>query len=91
MIIKIDIPRSPPIIRHERLVALGSLVLGIARQHALQGHAYALYVLDGAPALLAEEVEADDAVGVDVRVHGDGSVGCLHEGYFWGFYSEGIC
>jgi len=55
---KVLIPRRP-------------LVLGIARQHALQTDAHALDVMYRAPSLAIEQVETDDAVGVDVRVHGD--------------------
>lgn len=53
------------------LVTGGTLVLGVACQHALDAHADALDVVDGAPALGAEQIEADDAVGVNVRVDGD--------------------
>lgn len=35
MIIEIDIPRSPSIIRNKRLVAFRSLVLRVASQHTL--------------------------------------------------------
>lgn len=54
---------------HEVLVARGSLVLVVACKHALDAHADALRALHGAPALRSEEVEANDAVGVDVRVY----------------------
>lgn len=50
-----------------------SLVLRVAGQHALQAHADALDVLHRTPAGGAEEVEADDAVAVDVWMHGDGA------------------
>lgn len=53
------------------LVAGGTLVLGVARQHALDAHADALNIVDGAPALGAQQIETDDAVGVDVRVDGN--------------------
>ena len=56
---------------NEILVAGGTLVFGVARQHALDAHADALDVVHGAPALVAKQVEADDTVGVDVRVNGD--------------------
>ena len=55
----------------EGVVALGTDVLGVARQHALNRHADAFDALDGRPACRAEEVETDDAVGVDVGVNGD--------------------
>jgi len=85
MIVKINISRSSPIIGHELLIPLRPLILRVPRQHALQTHAYALYVLDGRPALLAEEVETDYAVRVDVRVDGYWAVRAEVEGYFWGF------
>lgn len=56
----------------EFLVTGGTLVLGVARQHALYAHADTLDVVDGTPALGAEQIEADDAVGVDVGVDGHG-------------------
>lgn len=59
------------------LITRGPLVLGVAGQHALDAHADALGALDWAPALVAEKVEADDAVGVDVRVDGDRAVGAV--------------
>lgn len=62
MIVEIDVSGSPSIAGHELRISFRTLVLGVAGQHALQGHAYALDVLDGAPALGAEEIEADDAV-----------------------------
>ena len=75
MIIKPNIPRSLRVPPTEILVPLGSLVLIVARQHALDAHAYTLDVLHGAPALGAEQVEADDAVGVNVGVHRDDARG----------------
>lgn len=84
-----DIPRPLRVPPHEILVARRSLVLRVARQHALDAHADALDVLDGAPALAAEEVEADDAVGVDVWVDRYGSVGRSLEGHFGGFCGVG--
>lgn len=74
VIVEINVPRPPPVRRHKLLIALGSRVDRVPAEHALQAHAYALDVLHGRPALLAEEVEADDAVGVDVRVHWDAAI-----------------
>jgi len=74
IIIEPHIPRPLPT-PHHILVPDGALVLRVPRQHALHAHADALHVLDGAPAGAAEQVEADDAVAVDVRVHGDGPRG----------------
>jgi hypothetical protein len=36
--------------------------------------------------LATQKIETDDAVGVDVRMHGDGAVRRFHEGDFGGFY-----
>ena len=72
MINKTNIPRPLRITPHKRLIPLGPLILRIPRQHALDTHTHALHILHGAPARGAEQVEADDAVGVDVRMDGDG-------------------
>lgn len=89
LIEKPDVPRPQRVPPHEILIPRRSLVLAVAGQHALDAHAHALDVLDGAPAGAAEEVEADDAVGVDVRVHGDFAVVADDEGYFGGFCEGG--
>lgn len=70
------------------LIARWPLVFGITGQHALETHAYRLHILDGRPALRTEQVETDDAVGVDVRVDGDGTEGLreVDEGDFGCFY-----
>jgi hypothetical protein len=70
--VKVDVPRPLPVAAHKVLVARRALVLVIAGEHALQAHAHALNVMHGRPALAVEQVEADDAIAVDVRVHGDG-------------------
>ena len=71
MIHKTDIPRALRITPHKRLIALRSLILRVPCQHALDTHAHALNILHRAPARVAEEVEADDAIRVDVRVDGN--------------------
>ena len=54
------------------VVAFRPLVLGVSRQHALDGHAHAFDALDGRPAIAGgEQVEADDSVAVDVGMHGN--------------------
>ena len=88
MVVEVYVPWPQAVPPDELLVAWRSLVLGVPCQHALQAHAHALDVLHGAPALLAEEVEADDAVGVDVGVHRDRSVGQVDEGYLGRFCGE---
>lgn len=71
MKLKPNILRPGPIIFHKELIPLGPLVAAVARQHALQAHAHALDVLHGAPARLVQQIKADDAVAVHVRVHRD--------------------
>ena len=39
--------------------------------------------------MCTQKVETDDAVGVDVRMHRNGALGCSDEGYFWGFCVRG--
>ena len=85
VIIEINVLWPQAVGAHKLLVARRPLVLCVTRQHALQAHTDALDVLDGAPALLAEQVETDDAVGVDVRVDWDRAVGKLDKDDFWGF------
>lgn len=65
------IPRPLSVVLDKILITRRSLLLRITRKHALQTHTHALDVVDGRPALAIKKVEADDAVGVDVRVPGD--------------------
>ncbi len=78
--------RVPP---HKILVPWRPLILGVSCQHALDTHAHTCDILHRAPSLRAEQVQADDAVGVDVWVDGDGAVGGCHEGYFGSFCKGG--
>jgi hypothetical protein len=86
VVIELDILRPKPISADKFLISLGSFVLRVPRQHALQAHADALDILHRRPPLLAEQVETDDPVRVDVRMHRDGSVGKLHEDNFGWLY-----
>jgi hypothetical protein len=79
---KVDIPWPLRIIPHEILIPLWPFLLRIACEHALQTNAYALDVVDGRPAGAVEQVEADDAVGVDVGVPGYGVRVVFLEDYF---------
>jgi hypothetical protein len=81
---KVDIPWPLRIVPHEILVSLRPFLLRIAREHALQTDAYAFDVVDGRPAGAVEQVEADDAVGVDVWVPGYGVGVVFLEDYFGG-------
>lgn len=75
MVVEIDVPGPQAVASDELFVARRPLILGIARQHALETHADTLDVLYRAPSLLSQEIEADDAVRVDVRMYGYGSIG----------------
>lgn len=84
---EIHIPRPQRISSHEILITRRSFVFRVPRQHALDAHADAFHILNGRPALRTEEIEADVAVGVDMRVDGDGAWwgGEVRECYFGGF------
>lgn len=71
IIVEADVPRTERVPPNELLIPGRSLVLGVPRQHALDAHADALDVLDGTPSLIAEKIQTDDAVRVDVRVDRD--------------------
>ena len=81
---KANIPRPLGIIPHEILIALRPLLLRITRKHTLQTDTHTLDVVNRRPTGTVEQVEADDAVGVDVRVPGYGVRGCTDEDYFGG-------
>lgn len=85
---KINISRPLSVIPHKVLISLRPLLLRVARQHTLETDTHAFDVVDGGPAGAVEQVEADDAVGVDVRVDGDGTEGLreVDEGDFGCFY-----
>ena len=87
---KINIPRPLRIIPDEILIALGPLLLRITRQHALQTDADALDIVHWRPPRAVEQVEADDAVGVDVRVPGDRVRGVADKGDFGGLRGGGL-
>lgn len=82
---EVDVPRTLRVSPHKFLVTWGSLVLDVPRQHALYAHADTLHVLHRAPALTAEKVKADDAIGVDVRVDRDWAFWGEDEGHLWCF------
>ena len=83
---EIDIARTPSIAPHKLLITWRPFVLHIPCEHTLYTHADALDVLDGTPALSAQQIQTNDAVGVDVRVDGDGTVGAEEEGDLGGFW-----
>lgn len=77
MVVEVDIAGSLAVGPNEVSIARRPLVLRVAGQHALEAHAHALDVLDGAPALRAEQVKTYDAIRVDMGVNGDRPVGQL--------------
>jgi hypothetical protein len=81
---KTDIPRPLSIISDKVLIPLRSLLLGVAREHALQAYTHAFNIVDGGPTGAVKQVEADDAVGVDVWVPGYGAGFGAEEDYFGG-------
>jgi hypothetical protein len=85
---KVDIPRPLPISPHKLFIARRPLLLRVARKHRLQTNADRLDIVDGRPARSIEEIEADDAVGVDVWVPGDGVGLGADEHYFGGLRSK---
>jgi hypothetical protein len=86
---KANIPRPLCIIPHKILISLRPLLLRVAREHTLQTNTHALDVVDGRPAGAVEQVEADDAVGVDVWVPGYGVCVVAEEDDFGGLLGEG--
>jgi len=90
VIVKIDVPWAQPVRPDKLLVSRRPLRLGIARQHALDAHADALHILDGTPALVAQKIQADEAVRVDMRVQRNRPVGGPNEGDFRCFCSSYI-
>lgn len=68
MKVEVDVPRPPGIPPNEVLVALWTLPLGIAREHALQADTHALDIVYRAPGCFVKEVQADYTIRVDVRV-----------------------
>jgi hypothetical protein len=81
---KIDIPRPLSIILDKLIIALRPLLLRITSEHTLQAHTHALYVMNRGPSRAVEQVETDDAVGVDVWVPGNGVGLCFDEDDFGG-------
>lgn len=87
---EVDIPRPLRIIPDEILIALRPLLLRVTCQHTLQANTHAFDVVDRGPAGAVEQVEADDAVGVDVRVPGYRVGFVAEEDYFGGLRGRGL-
>lgn len=79
IILEVNIPRPPLIIRHKITIPRRPLVTRIRRQHALDTHAHTLHRLHGRPSRRAQQVQAYYPVAVDVWVDGDWA-GCFVRG-----------
>ncbi len=84
---ELDVSGPLLIASHKVLIAGRPLIFVIARQHALDAHAYARNALDGTPTLLTQKIETDDAVGVYVRMHRNGPIGLLVKSDLRGLYT----
>ena len=84
---ELDVSRPLLIASHKVLIAGRPLIFVIARQHALDAHAYARNALDRTPTLLTQKIETDDAVGVYVRMHRNGPIGLLVKSDLRGLYT----
>jgi hypothetical protein len=63
-----------------------TLSLCVARQHALDTDTHALHVMHRAPSLRVQQVQAYNAVAVDVRVHGNRALRRRAENHLGRFY-----
>ena len=86
---KINISRPLSVVPDKVLISLWPLLLRVARQHTLKTDTYAFDVVDWGPAGAVEQVEADDAVGVDVWVPGYGVGFVAQEDYFGSLKESG--
>jgi hypothetical protein len=79
MVIELHVPRAQPVAPNKLFISGRALVLCIASEHALDTHADALYILNRTPTLSTEEIQADEAIRIDMRMHGNRSIGKLDE------------
>ena len=89
MVEELNVAGPLPVSADKLLIARRSFVLVIAREHALDAHTDALRVLDRAPTLIPQKIEAYDSVGVNVWMHGNRSIGFLVERDFWRLWMDG--
>lgn len=66
-----NIPNPAAVVGDKLTVTGRSLIARIGCQHALETHADTFNRLHRGPARRAQEIETDDPVTVDVRMHGD--------------------
>jgi hypothetical protein len=88
MIIELHVPRAQAVASDELFVPGRALVLCITSEHALDTHADALYVLNRAPTLSTKEIQADETIRVDMRMHRNWSIGKLDESDLGRFYDR---
>ena len=86
VIIEVDVLRALCISPHEILITRWSLILCVTRQHALDAHAHTFHILYRTPPLSTQQIQADDAIRVDMRVDWDWTVRCPDKGHFRGLY-----
>lgn len=84
---EVNISRPCPIGPHKLSVTRRPLRFRVARKHALDAEAHALDVLDRGPASRGQQIQTDNAVGIDVGMQGDGARGLVQEQehHFWRF------
>jgi len=75
MIEVVDFPGSQSIVPNKLFISRRTFAFSVTREHALNAHADTLDILHRAPALLAQEIEAYVAVGVDMGMNGNRSIG----------------
>jgi hypothetical protein len=88
MVIELHVPWAQPVAPYKLFVPGRALVLCISSEHALDTHADALHVLNWTPTLSTEEIQADDAICIDMRMHGNWSIGKFDESDLGRFYEK---
>jgi hypothetical protein len=85
IIIEVDVLWTLCISPHEILITRRPLILRVAREHALNAHAHALHILDRTPPLATQQIQADNAIGVNMWMDGDWTVWGLDKGHLRSF------
>jgi len=83
---EVDVSWSSYVAPHEIGVINRPLILCVPCQHALQADAHALNIMHRTPRLPIQQIQTNDAVRIDVRVHGDFvALGVDDKGHLWSF------
>lgn len=88
---KAYVPWPLRVVPDEIVVSRRPFLLCVACEHALQTDTHAFYIVNRAPALFVEQIEADDTVGVDMWVPGYWMRLVLDEDYFGGLRRVSRC